>query len=48
MRQSNLYEDWITRCEETIQAFLAAANVEIETVEGGLYGPWLYLETSKN
>ena len=34
LRQSTLYEDWITRCEETIKAFLAAANVEIETVTG--------------
>ena len=34
IRASSLYEDWITRCEETIQAFLAAANVEIETVSG--------------
>ena len=37
-RRQNIYDDWITRCEETIKAFLAAANVEIETVEGGHQG----------
>ena len=34
LRQSNLYEDWITRCEETIKAFLAASSVEEKTVSG--------------
>ena len=33
-RRQNIYDDWITRCEETIKAFLAASNIEIEIVTG--------------
>ena len=32
--RQNIYDDWITRCEETIKAFLAASNIETEMVAG--------------
>ena len=32
--RQNIYDDWITRCEETIKAFLAASNIEAEMVGG--------------
>ena len=34
LRQSNTYDDWIGRCEETIKAFLVASEIEVSIVEG--------------
>lgn len=35
LRQSSCYDEWIGRCEETIRAYLTAANIEAGTVQGG-------------
>ena len=32
LRQSNHFEEWINRCEETIKAFLLVATVDMPTV----------------
>ena len=35
LRQSSCYDEWIGRCEETIRAYLTAANIDAGTVRGG-------------
>ena len=35
LRQSSCYDEWIGRCEETIRAYLTAADIDAGTVQGG-------------
>ena len=35
LRQSSCFDEWIGRCEETIRAYLTAANIDAGTVRGG-------------
>ena len=37
LRQSSCYDEWIGRCEETIKAYLIAANIDAGTVRGGYF-----------